>query len=236
MCSLSDFLCIGLLADYSLIRLHGVVVWEYEIVFNTKHFIINSKITTLSSRNHSAVFTYIYIDTDTSSCLLVSEDDRHTYIHNTHSHAWCRVYSHTYISGRASLKQFQECLYYIQIQVVFYWRFSWWYRAHIHTHLCLIACTSTHAHDGAFFFHTYRSVSLTRVPRYTQLAYLFHQRGKSLLSRDSRIADCTVRHLGVERPFSSLDRSFSFYVLIWTISYFVTKIFLVLEINHGVSL
>ena len=36
-----------------------------------------------------------------------------------------------------------------------------------------------------------------------QLAYLFHQCVKSLLSRDSRIADCTVRHPGVSRPFSS---------------------------------
>ena len=36
-----------------------------------------------------------------------------------------------------------------------------------------------------------------------QLAYLFHQYAKSLLSTDGRIADCTVRHPGVERPFSS---------------------------------
>ena len=34
--------------------------------------------------------------------------------------------------------------------------------------------------------------------------YLFHQCATSLLSRDSRIADYTVRHPGVERPFSSL--------------------------------
>ena len=31
----------------------------------------------------------------------------------------------------------------------------------------------------------------------------FHLCATSLLSRDSRIADCTVRHPGVERPFSS---------------------------------
>ena len=37
----------------------------------------------------------------------------------------------------------------------------------------------------------------------TRMAYLFHQCATSLLSRDSRIADCTVRHPGVERPFSS---------------------------------
>ena len=68
-----------------------------------------------------------------------------------------------------------------------------------HSYICprLIACTKT------FFFHVYRSVSLTRMPRYTQLAYLFHQCATSLLSRDGRIADCTVRHPGVERPFSS---------------------------------
>ena len=36
-----------------------------------------------------------------------------------------------------------------------------------------------------------------------QLAYLFHQYAKSLLSTDGRIADRTVRHPGVERPFSS---------------------------------
>ena len=38
-----------------------------------------------------------------------------------------------------------------------------------------------------------------------QLAYLFHQYAKSLLSTDGRIADCTVRHSGVERPFSSVS-------------------------------
>ena len=40
--------------------------------------------------------------------------------------------------------------------------------------------------------------------RYMQLAYLFHWYAKSLLSTDGRIADCTVRHPGVERPFSSV--------------------------------
>ena len=45
--------------------------------------------------------------------------------------------------------------------------------------------------------------------RYMQLAYLFHQYAKSLLSTDGRTADCTVRHPGVERPFSSLTVYFS---------------------------
>ena len=34
--------------------------------------------------------------------------------------------------------------------------------------------------------------------------YLFHQCATTLLSRDGRIADCTVRHPGAERPFSSI--------------------------------
>ena len=59
-------------------------------------------------------------------------------------------------------------------------------------------------HRHIFLFHVYRSVSLARMRRYMQLAYLLHQCAKSLLSRDSRIADCTVRHPGVERPFFSL--------------------------------
>ena len=58
-------------------------------------------------------------------------------------------------------------------------------------------------HKHIFLLYVYSSVSLARMRRYTQLAYLFHQCAKSLLSRDCRIAGCTVRHLGVERPFSS---------------------------------
>ena len=54
-----------------------------------------------------------------------------------------------------------------------------------------------------FLLHVYRSVFLARMLRYTQLAYLFHHCATSLFSRDSRIPDCTVRHPGVERPFSN---------------------------------
>ena len=46
-------------------------------------------------------------------------------------------------------------------------------------------------HRHIFLLHVYRSVSLARMRRYMQLAYLLHQCAKSLLSRDSRIADCT---------------------------------------------
>ena len=60
-------------------------------------------------------------------------------------------------------------------------------------------------HRHIFLLHVYRSVSLARMRRYMRLAYLFHQCAKSLLSRDNRIADCTVGYPGVERPFSSLE-------------------------------
>ena len=89
---------------------------------------------------------------------------------------------------------------------------------HTHTHtssyeleICLMMTHKyTHPYPrlvalhNTFLFHVYRNISLARMRRYTQLAYLFHQCAMSLLSRDSRIADCTVRYPGVERPFSSL--------------------------------
>ena len=55
-----DFICVGLLLAYVLIRLLGVVVWEYE---TKRYFKINSKIFALCSCNRSVVVTYIYIHT-----------------------------------------------------------------------------------------------------------------------------------------------------------------------------
>ena len=72
----------------------------------------------------------------------------------------------------------------------------------VYASICML--TPLYDCDYIFLFHVYRSVSLARMRRYTQLTYLFHQCATCLLSRDSRIADCTVRHPGVERPFSSL--------------------------------
>ena len=77
-----------------------------------------------------------------------------------------------------------------------------------HSYPRLIACTITHAPCGAFLFDTCMSLSLSRMQRYTQLSYLFRQCGTSFLRRDSFIAECTVRHPGVERQFSSLKLGF----------------------------
>ena len=86
---------------------------------------------------------------------------------------------------------------------------------HTRTHtrlveICLMTNTHNHAHAWLrCTTHVYRSVSLSRMRRYTQLAYLFHQCATSLLSRDGRIADCTVRHPSVKRSFSSLNNSYT---------------------------
>ena len=61
------------------------------------------------------------------------------------------------------------------------------------------------SHRHIFLLHVYKSVSLARMRRYMQLAYLFHQCAKSFLSRDSHIAGCTVRHPGLERPFLVME-------------------------------
>ena len=70
-------------------------------------------------------------------------------------------------------------------------------------------------HKHTFLFHAYRSVFLTRMQHYTQLAYLFHQCGANLLSGDSRIADCTMRHPGFERPLSSVFGCVFVYIYIY---------------------
>ena len=78
MCTVGEFLSLELLADCLLIRLHVVVAWEYETIFNTEYFIINRKIIGLCSRNRSAVLTCTCIKTHSSSCLLERGNDRHT--------------------------------------------------------------------------------------------------------------------------------------------------------------
>ena len=142
----------------------------------------------------------------TSSCLLEREDDSH--IHSYH--AGSRVHKHSYISGRASLKQFSEHFHYINASSCL--REIWlMIDTHTHPYLRLIACTNAHAPRGAFLFHTFRSVSLTCMQRYMQLAYLFHQCWTSLLNRDGGIADVAMRHPGVVCTFSCI-------VLVWCVS------------------
>ena len=76
---MGDILCAGLLADSLWIKLHGVVVWVYETIFNSKYLINNNKITALCSRNRLAVLTCIYIQNHTQVTLLERGNDRHTH-------------------------------------------------------------------------------------------------------------------------------------------------------------
>ena len=59
----------------------------------------------------------------------------------------------------------------------------------------------THAPPGVLSIHKH---TLSACFTYTQLLCLLHQGGMSILSRNGRIADCTVRHSVVEHPFYSL--------------------------------
>ena len=98
---------------------------------------------------------------------------------------------------------------------------------HTHTSSCVLEIclmmTHTYTHPyprlialhNSFLFHVYRSVSLACMWRYTQLAYLFHQCAMSLFSRDSHIADCTVRHPGVKHLFSSLNCFWDFQCILY---------------------
>ena len=120
----------------------------------------------------------------------------------THTHPCLflilRVHKHTHTSRGASFISLPGALLlHTHTQVAVYWRFVWWWHTYTHPYPCprLISLHNT------FFLHFYRSVSLARMRRYTQLAYLFHQCMTSLLSRDSFIADCTVRHPGVSARF-----------------------------------
>ena len=126
--------------------------------FNTKYFIINSKITALCNRNRSAVLAYIYTHTHTSSCWRESDDAGHTHIHTlmpTLNLTCARTHTHI---GCAHLQPFQECFdnTHTHTQVTVYWRFSWWWHAHTHTHIYASLLAQTHIFpSGEFPLHAY---------------------------------------------------------------------------------
>ena len=99
------------------------------------------------------------------------------------------------------LQPFQECFHYTHIHTSSCLLEFWLKITHTYTPVPMPTLDWLHKH--IFLLHVYRSVFLARMRRYTQLAYLFHQCETSRLSRDGRIADCTVRHPGVGCSFSS---------------------------------
>ena len=74
-----------------------------------------------------------------------------------------------------------------------------------HPYPRLIVCTDSHAPRGTFLFHTHRGAfplyacSVTRNSR----TYVTNVEA-CLLSKDGRIANCTVRYPGVKRPLFRL--------------------------------
>ena len=148
----------------------------YETIFNTKYFIINSKITVavltaLCSRNRSIVLTYICVCIHTSSYLLKTEDDRQIPISTLYL-----ACTNTHNLGSASFQHF----HYIHTQVAVYWIFLWWWQTHIHTHpyspLPTLDCLQNHTYSmWCISLSHLQDVSLTCIQHSTQLTYLFHQ-------------------------------------------------------------
>ena len=138
------------------------------------------------------------------SCRRKSDDDRDTHIHTpmpTLDLTCVQTHTHTHTSRGASFKHFQACFHYTHTHKQLCSGYLFNDGTHIHTP---IPITLDCLHKLIFLLHVYGSVSLTRMRRCTQLAYVFHQCATSLLSRDARIADCTLRHPCVELSFSSL--------------------------------
>ena len=105
-------------------RLYGVVIWEYNTIFNTKYFIISSKPVVLCNRNRSVVLAYIYLHTHTRSYRRESDDDRHahTYTHPCLPLILC-VHKHTHTSQGSSFIALPGVLHDTHTQVAVCWRF-----------------------------------------------------------------------------------------------------------------
>ena len=95
---------------------------------------------------------------------------------------------------------FQDRFYYIHRQ-----RFGWWWLTHIHTPIPLPTLDSLTKHT--FLRHAYRSnLPYTHAALHATFIIISQVWGSSVNTTVflyGRIADCTVRHPGVERPFFS---------------------------------
>ena len=124
--------------------------------------------------------------------------DRHTYTHSCPPLILC-VHEHTHI-WCVHLQPFQECFDNTHTHTSGCLLEIWLMMTHTYTHLYprFIACTDAYfsfMFTGAIPLHAC-GVTCNLRTYYTSM--------RSLLSTDGRIADCTVRHPGVERPFSSI--------------------------------
>ena len=152
------------------------------------------------------MLAYIYIHTHTSNCRryrAVTFDDIHTHTH-THAYRWSYICTnaHTHLectSYRTSRSAtITHTHTHTHTQVAVYWKFGRWWHTHPYPCPGLIACTNI------YFFFSFTGALPLHACLVARNWRPYFNCATSLLSRDSRIADCTVRHTGVERPFSSL--------------------------------
>ena len=103
--------------------------------------------------------------------------------------------TNTYTSRGASFIALPGALHdtHTHTQVAVHWRFAYWWHTHTHVWLC---CTThfSFTFTGAFL------LDACGVTRNLRTYFISVQRAFLV---DSCIADCTVRHPGVEHPFSS---------------------------------
>ena len=130
---------------------------QYETIFNTNYFIIDSKITYLHSFNCSAVLAYIYIHTQVAVYWRVKMTDTHPYAplisHTpTQIHLW-----------QASCQHFQD-------HFITYTDKQLSTRDLIDDDRHIPIPTPDGLYKHTFFLHTYRSVSLSLTHHYMQPA------------------------------------------------------------------
>ena len=114
------------------------------------------------------------------------------------------IHTHRYISGCVSFQHFQEGFYYIHIHK---WPSTGYLveddmQTHTRTHTHAWFLAATHVPPLCLQDHfpsTHAALHAT--------CELISPVWTRVLIRDCRLADCTVRYLGVERPFYSLEES-----------------------------
>ena len=161
-----------LLIDYLLIRLYGVVVWEYETIFNAKYFFINSKISAIYSCNPSAVLTCTCIFTQITADWRIEWNDRRTHIHTSIPYSRLIVCTmHTHISGH-KWSEDNRNIY-----------------THPYPYPRLVACTDTHTPRVVLLFSVLQERFLYTLSAFHAPCFILISQMWRVFSRDGCIAD-----------------------------------------------
>ena len=126
---------------------------------------------------------------------------KHTYTSSSLLEGGLKWHTHpnTHTSRSASLAHFQERPHYIYTQVVVYWRGGGADNRHIHTAVPTLDCLHKHIYTSWRVLSQLYEHLLYKYAALHAACILIHQCEICLFSRDVPIADCTVRHMGVER-------------------------------------